>query len=135
MLMATQFGKGRIFHTPLRHVGPRDVEPLARMNCVGFIVTLQRGTEWTATRKVTIPVPADFPTGETTSIRAPEARAYVSCSPFPVSAACLAFAQAAKNAKKKEVAKSAAQRYSTAASGNRGGFFVTPDLDANIISG
>src|ERR1017187_2705750 len=28
VLMAIQFGKGRIFHTTLGHVGPRDVEPL-----------------------------------------------------------------------------------------------------------
>ena len=71
VLMAIQFGKGRIFHTTLGHVGPRDVEPLAQVNCVGFIVTLQRGTEWAATGKVTIPVPADFPTTDKTSVRAP----------------------------------------------------------------
>jgi type 1 glutamine amidotransferase len=71
VLMAIQFGKGRIFHTTLGHVGPRDVEPLAQMNCVGFILTFQRGTEWAATGKVTIPVPADFPTADKTSIRTP----------------------------------------------------------------
>ncbi len=71
VLMAIQFGKGRIFHTTLGHVGPKDVEPLAQMNCVGFIVTLQRGTEWAATGKVTIPVPADFPTADKTSVRTP----------------------------------------------------------------
>lgn len=71
VLMAIQFGKGRIFHTTLGHVGPRDVEPIAQMNCAGFIVTLQRGTEWAATGKVTIPVPSDFPTADKTSVRAP----------------------------------------------------------------
>jgi uncharacterized protein len=71
VLMAIQFGKGRILHTTLGHVGPRDVEPIAQMNCVGFILTLQRGTEWAATGKVTIPVPADFPTAVKTSVRAP----------------------------------------------------------------
>jgi uncharacterized protein len=50
---------------------PRDVEPIAQMNCVGFILTLQRGTEWAATGKVTIAVPADFPTVDKTSLRAP----------------------------------------------------------------
>jgi uncharacterized protein len=71
VLMAIQFGKGRIFHTTLGHVGPRDVEPLPQMNCVGFTLTLQRGTEWAATGKVTIPVPADFPTADKTSVRTP----------------------------------------------------------------
>ena len=71
VLMAIQFGKGRIFHTTLGHAGPRDMEPLAQMNCVGFILTLQRGTEWAATGKVTIALPADFPTADKTSVRAP----------------------------------------------------------------
>jgi hypothetical protein len=34
------------------------------MNCVGFVTTLQRGTEWAATGKVTIPVPENFPTAD-----------------------------------------------------------------------
>lgn len=71
VLMAIRFGKGRVFHTTLGHVGPRDTEPIAQMNCVGFILTLQRGTEWAATGNVTIPVPADFPTAEKTSLRSP----------------------------------------------------------------
>jgi len=71
VLMAIQFGKGRIFHTTLGHVGPRDVEPISQVNCVGFLITLQRGTEWAATGKVTIPVPADFPTADKTSVRTP----------------------------------------------------------------
>jgi type 1 glutamine amidotransferase len=71
VLMAIHFGKGRIFHTTLGHVGPRDVEPIPQMDCVGFLLTLQRGTEWAATGNVTIPVPADFPTADKTSLRAP----------------------------------------------------------------
>jgi type 1 glutamine amidotransferase len=71
VLMAIQFGKGRIFHTTLGHVGPRDKEPLPQLNCVGFTLTLQRGTEWAATGKVTIPLPADFPTADKTSVRTP----------------------------------------------------------------
>jgi type 1 glutamine amidotransferase len=54
VLMALGFGKGRIFHTTLGH-------DLAAMRCVGFITTLQRGTEWAATGRVTQKVPADFP--------------------------------------------------------------------------
>ena len=57
MLMTIRFGKGRIFHTTLGH-------DVAAMRCVGFIVTLQRGTEWAATGKVTTKVPANFPTAE-----------------------------------------------------------------------
>jgi hypothetical protein len=39
------------------------------MKCVGFIVTLQRGTEWAATGKVTQKVPADFPKATAVSLR------------------------------------------------------------------
>ena len=69
VLMAISYGKGRIFHTVLGHVGPKDVEPVKSVNCAGFSTTLLRGTEWAGTGKVTLPVPADFPTAETTSVR------------------------------------------------------------------
>jgi type 1 glutamine amidotransferase len=65
MLMTLDYGKGRVFHTVLGHAD-------YSMNCVGFITTLQRGTEWAATGEVTIPVPKNFPTAEkSTSIAAP----------------------------------------------------------------
>jgi type 1 glutamine amidotransferase len=54
MIWTVSFGQGRVFHTPMGH----DVNA---MKCIGFITTLQRGTEWAATGKVTIPIPADFP--------------------------------------------------------------------------
>lgn len=57
ILMALKYGKGRVFHTTLGH-------DIAAMNCVGFIATFQRGTEWAATGKVTQKVPADFPTAD-----------------------------------------------------------------------
>ena len=63
ILMVLTFGKGRIFHTTLGH----DVNG---MSGVGFITTLQRGTEWVATGRVTQPVPAAFPTANTVSYRA-----------------------------------------------------------------
>jgi type 1 glutamine amidotransferase len=69
MLLAIAFGKGRVFHSTLGHVGPKDTAPYLPVACVGFIVTLQRGTEWAATGRVTQKVPADFPTAEKTSIR------------------------------------------------------------------
>ena len=69
MLMAITYGKGRIFHSTLGHVAPRDTAPFTPLTSVGFIVTLQRGTEWAATGKVTQKVPADFPTKEKVSLR------------------------------------------------------------------
>jgi hypothetical protein len=55
VLMAINYGKGRVFHTTLGH------EDYSQ-KCVGFMVTFQRGVEWAATGQVTQPVPADFPT-------------------------------------------------------------------------
>jgi type 1 glutamine amidotransferase len=55
MMMVLDYGQGRIFHTPMGHAD-------YSMQCTGFITTLLRGTEWAATGKVTIPIPADFPT-------------------------------------------------------------------------
>jgi uncharacterized protein len=62
MLMAIPYGQGRIFHTTLGH-------DVAAMQCVGFIVTLQRGAEWAATGRVMQKVPADFPKAGKVSIR------------------------------------------------------------------
>ena len=62
MIFTIAYGKGRVFHTPMGH------SPHA-MNCVGFITTLQRGTEWAATGKVTQRIPADFPTATEVSLR------------------------------------------------------------------
>jgi hypothetical protein len=63
ILMALSYGKGRVFHTVLGH-------DLSALSCVGFIATLQRGTEWAATGKVTQKVPAGFPTAGTVSLKA-----------------------------------------------------------------
>ena len=62
MMMVVKYGEGRVFHTPMGH-GDYSQE------CVGFITTFQRGTQWAATGKVTIPVPKDFPTAEKQSQR------------------------------------------------------------------
>lgn len=48
ILMAIPFGKGRVFHTTLGH-------DAKAMSGVAFQVTLQRGAEWCATGKVTLP--------------------------------------------------------------------------------
>jgi type 1 glutamine amidotransferase len=62
VLMVIAYGKGRIFHTTMGH-------DLGALNCVGFITTYQRGTEWAATGKVTQKVPADFPSSDKISTR------------------------------------------------------------------
>lgn len=62
MLMALTYGKGRIFHTTLGHEN-------YSQKCIGFITTLQRGSEWVATGKVTQSVPKDFPTSTVGSVR------------------------------------------------------------------
>jgi type 1 glutamine amidotransferase len=62
MLMVINYGGGRVFHTTLGHAEES-------MADVGFIVTLQRGTEWAATGKVTQKIPSDFPTATQTSTR------------------------------------------------------------------
>ncbi len=69
MLMDIRYGKGRVFHTTLGHCNTQDDEKVFSLNCVGFITTLQRGTEWAATGEVTQPVPADFPAAEAVSVR------------------------------------------------------------------
>lgn len=62
MIFTVTYGKGRVFHTPMGH-GDYSQE------CVGFITTLQRGTQWAASGKVTVAIPSDFPTADKTSQR------------------------------------------------------------------
>jgi type 1 glutamine amidotransferase len=63
MLLTVTYGKGRVFHTPMGHGNDSQ-------ECVGFIVSIQRGTEWVATGQVTQPLPADFPRVDAVSRRA-----------------------------------------------------------------
>jgi type 1 glutamine amidotransferase len=69
MFMTIHYGKGRVFHNTLGHVGPKDVAPVPSISSVGYIVSIQRGVEWVATGKVTQKIPADFPTATQTSLR------------------------------------------------------------------
>ena len=62
MIFTVTYGKGRVFHTPMGH-GKDSQE------CVGFITTLQRGTEWAAAGKVTVKIPSDFPNADKVSAR------------------------------------------------------------------
>ncbi len=53
------YGKGKVFTTVMGHAE-------YSMQCVGFQTIVNRGTEWVATGKVTLPVPAQFPTATAT---------------------------------------------------------------------
>jgi uncharacterized protein len=77
MLMTIAYGKGRVFHNTLGHAGPSDVSPVPSLSCVGYIVSMQRGTDWAATGRVTQEVPRDFPSRGRVSLRRPAPR-----SPF-----------------------------------------------------
>lgn len=59
ILFTVRYGKGRIFHTVLGHAGQDALSPA--LECVGFIVTFQRGAEWAATGEVTQEVTGFFP--------------------------------------------------------------------------
>jgi uncharacterized protein len=69
IIMAITYGKGRVFHDTLGHVGTIQQPPIVSMSSVDSIVLLQRGTAWAATGAVRIPVPRDFPAADKTSIR------------------------------------------------------------------
>lgn len=62
IMMAINYGEGRIFHTTLGHA-------LVSQRCNGFIATFQRGAEWAVTGAVTQPVPGNFPTADKPSVR------------------------------------------------------------------
>lgn len=63
MMLTIDYGEGRIYHTPMGHAD-------YSMECVGFITTFIRGTQWAATGTVTLNhIPEDFPTATTSSKR------------------------------------------------------------------
>ncbi len=60
MIWTVAYGKGRVFHTPMGH-------DAGSVRCVGFLTSILRGSEWAATGKVTLPIPASFPPADKTS--------------------------------------------------------------------
>ena len=54
MIVVTEYGKGRVFHNAMGH-------DTKAMGCIAWQTLMLRGTEWAATGKVTIPIPADWP--------------------------------------------------------------------------
>ncbi|MDN5204572.1 ThuA domain-containing protein [Fulvivirgaceae bacterium BMA10] len=73
VLFTIKYGKGRIFHSVLGHVGKNNSNTI---KCAGFIATLLRGAEWAITGDVTQKVSEDLPTASNTRIwkdlKAPE---------------------------------------------------------------
>jgi hypothetical protein len=59
MVMVISYGKGKVLHLPMGHYNKQSCE------CVGFQTILARGTEYVATGKVSIGIPANFPGTET----------------------------------------------------------------------
>lgn len=62
IFFTVQYGKGRVFFHALGHT-PTELKSVA------FIVPFQRGAEWAASGRVTLPVPEDFPTADKASVR------------------------------------------------------------------
>jgi type 1 glutamine amidotransferase len=61
--MTIDYGKGRVFHTPMGHAD-------YSMECVGYITLFVRGTDWAATGSVVdSKIPSDFPTADKSSQR------------------------------------------------------------------
>ena len=51
-----------------RRLARRDQADSDALDCIGFRTVFARSVEWAATQKVTIPVPANFPTADALSI-------------------------------------------------------------------
>jgi uncharacterized protein len=62
VLMTIRYGNGRVFHTTLGHIAATETELPESVRCIGFVTTLQRGTEWAATGRVTQRLPDSFAT-------------------------------------------------------------------------
>lgn len=54
-----RWGRGRIYTTMLGHTWKNEQNP--NLRCVGFRMMLARGVEWTATGRVSLPLPAAMP--------------------------------------------------------------------------
>jgi type 1 glutamine amidotransferase len=66
------YGKGRVYNSSLGHLWVGETYPEA-YRCVGYQTVMVRATEWLATEKVTYPVPKNFPTENSLSLRPKEA--------------------------------------------------------------
>ncbi|WP_158858471.1 ThuA domain-containing protein [Lunatibacter salilacus] len=66
-----EYGKGKVYNSSLGHLWEGETYPPA-YQCAGYQTTVVRVAEWLATGRVTFPVPSDFPTASTPSLRANE---------------------------------------------------------------
>ncbi|WP_163378922.1 ThuA domain-containing protein [Cyclobacterium sp. SYSU L10401] len=66
------YGKGKVYNSSLGHLWEGETYPPA-YRCAGYQTTLVRVTEWLATGKVDFPIPPDFPTADSPSLRPREA--------------------------------------------------------------
>ena len=62
------YGKGRVYNSSMGHLWSGEVYPPA-YRCIGYQTTVIRATEWLATGKVTYPVPDNFPTKDSLSLK------------------------------------------------------------------
>ena len=65
------YGKGNVYNSSLGHLWEGETYPPA-YRCAGYQTTVVRVAEWLATNGVTFPVPEDFPTAATPSLRLEE---------------------------------------------------------------
>ena len=62
------YGKGRVYNSSMGHLWRGETYP-ASYRCVGYQTTIVRAVEWLATGKVTYPVPENFPTKDSPSLK------------------------------------------------------------------
>lgn len=62
------YGKGRVYNSSMGHLWKGETYPAA-YRCVGYQTTVIRAVEWLATGKVTHPVPENFPTKDSPSLK------------------------------------------------------------------
>jgi type 1 glutamine amidotransferase len=62
MVWVIPYGQGKVVTNVMGHENGKSVQ------CVGFVTLMLRSCEWLATGKVTVPVPANFPTEEKSSV-------------------------------------------------------------------
>lgn len=65
---AVKYGKGRVYNSSMGHLWKGEIYPPA-YRCVGFQTTMIRAAEWLATGKVSYPIPKDFPSKDTISLK------------------------------------------------------------------
>jgi len=65
------YGNGRVYNSSLGHLWHGEIYPEA-YRCVGFQTTMIRAVEWAATGEVTYPVPDEFPSGDSKSLKDPD---------------------------------------------------------------